>query len=82
MFLPQMDWITDESGKVIVSFIGKFEQFSTDFDKICSYINISASLPHLKKSNRTHYKDYYNEESKKIIEIYFEKDINYFEYRF
>lgn len=82
MFMPQMDWISDESGKVLVNFVGRFENFESDFNEICSNLNITASLPHLKKSSRTHYKDYYNPETIEIVRELFKKDIDYFNYRF
>ena len=57
MFMPQMDWISDKNGKVLVNFVGRFENFESDFDEVCSKLNFSASLPHLKKSNRMNYKE-------------------------
>ena len=82
MFMPQMDWISDENGKVLVNFIGRFENIESDFNEVCSKLNITASLPHLKKSNRVDYKEYYNIETAEIIGELFKKDIEYFNYRF
>jgi len=82
MFMPQLDWISDENGKILVNYVGKFENFESDFNEICSHINIFVSLPHLKKSNRTHYKDYYNSETAEIVGEFFKDDIQYFNYQF
>jgi hypothetical protein len=48
MFAPQMDWITDENGEIIIDFIGRF----------------------------------YDDETKKLIEKIFKKDIEKFGYKF
>ena len=32
---PQVSWITDESGKVIVDFLGHYETLQQDFDQVC-----------------------------------------------
>ena len=30
-FMPQLDWVSDPSGEIIVNFMGKFEQLAEDF---------------------------------------------------
>ena len=32
---PQVSWITDATGKVIVDFLGHYETLQQDFDKVC-----------------------------------------------
>ena len=45
--------------------------------------NINKDLPVINVSSRTHgYKDYYNDNTKKIVQTKFEKDINTFGYNF
>ena len=82
MFMPQKDWISDESGEILVNFVGRFESFESDFNKICAKLDVSSNLPHLKKSNRSHYKNYYNQESTEIVRNFFRKDIEHFGYKF
>ncbi|MBP0019215.1 MAG: sulfotransferase family 2 domain-containing protein [Cyanobacteria bacterium SBLK] len=82
MFMPQVNWISDREGKVAVNFIGRFESLNDDFQEICKNIGKKATLPHLKSSKHAHYKDYYDEETMKIIERCFQKDIELFEYKF
>ncbi|WAJ70692.1 sulfotransferase family 2 domain-containing protein [Catenovulum adriaticum] len=100
--LPQYDFLHDDSGNLIVDFVGKFEQLQTDFDYVCDQLGFHDSeLPHInsskkksrlqkilsfefKKSNdkRKHYTEYYDEESKKIVEDMYLKDIETFAYQF
>jgi len=83
MFMPQTEWITDEKGKIIVDFVGKFENLQEDFNTICNHIGKPGIvLPHLKKSRRASYKDYYSAESRKIVADWFATDIETFKYAF
>lgn len=82
MFKPQMDWITDEKGKVLVDFIGKFEHLEKDFNSVCGHLGINAKLPHLKKTTRERYNTYYDDRTIEIVANWFERDIDYFGYEF
>ncbi|MGB6167273.1 MAG: sulfotransferase family 2 domain-containing protein [Geitlerinemataceae cyanobacterium] len=82
MFMPQSDWITDVSGEVLVDFVGRFENFERDFQKVCDRLKYKAKLPHKKKSERGEYQSYYDRESRKIIEKWFCEDIDRFGYKF
>lgn len=50
---PQYEFLYDDNGKILVDFVGKFENLQNDFDKICNSINIAKTkLPHINKSNQ------------------------------
>lgn len=80
MFMPQLDWITDENGKVLVDEIIRLENIDSEFDALLKKLGRTATLPHVKKSNRGSYKDYYDEETIEIVRSCFEKDIERFGY--
>lgn len=82
MFLPQWNWVSDESGRCLVDFIGRFESLENDFAEICRRIGRRALLPHLKKSNRGRYQDYYDETTRGIVADWFCEDIDRFDYTF
>lgn len=82
MFIPQIEWLIDTKGEIDVDFVGRFEQLQSDFDEICRRIGRSASLPHAKRSNRDHYRAYYNEVTTRIVGEYFTADIEQFGYTF
>ena len=82
MFMPQLDWITDADGKVMVNQVARFETLQKDFDAICQRLNRTATLPQLRKSERGDYRQYYDAESRAIVAKQFAKDIAEFGYRY
>ena len=75
----------DEEGKVMVDFIGKLENFEEDFNEVVGRIGIEgASLPHRNKNKKSNieYKEYYNQNSRNMMEEHFKKDIELFNYTF
>jgi len=81
---PQMDYITDKSGKVIVDKIMRFESFKNDFNSVCKTLGIIyEQLPHLKKAERRPYQEYYTTaESILAVKNMFSKDIELLKYEF
>ena len=47
---PQYLFLIDENDNIGVDFLGKFENFQEDFNKVCKMLNIKTNLPHLHKS--------------------------------
>jgi len=82
MFRPQMDWVADDTGEVVVNFIGRFETLDADFQEVCRRIGRTASLPHLKASPHAPYRTYYDDESRDAVAKHFARDIAAFGYDF
>jgi len=82
MFMPQWNWLINKKGKILVDFIGRFENLEADFAQVCSRLNRQADLPHLKKSERGDYRQYYNEASIEIVGKWFKTDIENLGYKF
>lgn len=82
MFMPQTDWISDESGSRMVSFVGRFEHLSADFRVVCERIGRRLELPHVKKSNSRDYRRQFNAASVEIVAERFRCDIEEFGYSF
>jgi chondroitin 4-sulfotransferase 11 len=84
MFLPQLEWLTDEKGQVAVDFVGRFENLQSDFDRICDEIKIPRQpLRHENRSRESHsYRSYYDSDTKAIVDRVFKADIEYFGYEF
>ena len=78
----QKEIITDSEGKIIVDFVGKYENLVEDFQSVCKVLNLNAFLPHLNKSGHRNYQSYYNERTKKIVAENFKEDIELFDYKF
>ena len=79
---PQVDWITDTDGNIMVDFVGKFETLNQDFKHVCQQLNITLSLVNINASPGKHYKDAYDEGSKQFVENHYKKDIEMFKYVF
>jgi chondroitin 4-sulfotransferase 11 len=82
-FLPQFDWISDDSDCVLVDFVGRFENLAVDFTNVCERIGRKVpTLPHHNSTKRDDYRSYYDDESIEIIAHWYRKDIEYFCYEF
>lgn len=82
MFMPQRQWLIDTCGNVIVSFVGRYENLEVDYDHVRSIIGKGGSLPRLKQSSRSNYRDYYDRETRDIVGRAFDEDIKEFGYTF
>lgn len=79
----QKDFVYDQSGNIIVDYIGKFENLQEDFKEICLRLEIEpVDLPMTNKSKHAHYREYYSKESRDKIYTTFKEDIDYFHYDF
>ncbi|RLB44268.1 MAG: sulfotransferase [Deltaproteobacteria bacterium] len=80
----QSDYLVDLNGKVIVDFIGRYENLQQDFVEACNRIGISPKrLPHKRQAkDRKPYQEYYTDETAELIAQHFHKDIDMFGYKF
>jgi hypothetical protein len=78
----QKDFIYSENNDLLVDYVGRFEDLNAEFNKICSHIGISTSLPKHNVSNTKPYQHFYNDETKELVRRAFEPDIKLLEYEF
>lgn len=68
---------------VLINFVGKLEKYNIDFLTIKNRLKLTNNLPKLNQSqNRLDYKKLFDNETQKIVEKKFQKDIQNFEYNF
>ncbi len=64
-----------ENGRVIVDFIGRYENINEDFSYICEKINIPEPiLPHVNKFDHDNYMNYYTKEMIDEVNSFNEED--------
>ena len=79
---PQLDRLMI-GGRIVVDFVGRFENLQSDFNLVCSKLRIEPRrLHHVFKSTHAHYADYYSDETRKIVERLYAIDIAAFGYHF
>jgi hypothetical protein len=64
--------------------VGKVETIDKDWVEICRRIGIDPvpELPHTNTTTRTHYRDYYTPQTRKLVQERFKKTIELFGYTY
>jgi hypothetical protein len=81
----QSDYLIDLRGKVLVDFIGRYEQLEGDFAEACQQIGIAPpALPHRRQSadRARDYRSYYTSETAELVAQHFRRDIELLGYGF
>ncbi|MBF0100920.1 MAG: sulfotransferase family 2 domain-containing protein [Desulfobacterales bacterium] len=78
----QKDILTDENGKLLVDFVGRYETLEKDFTHVCHFLNINAMLPNLNATVHQDYRSYYNNYTRSLVESFCKLDIELFGYSF
>lgn len=78
----QVDYLTDETGRLAVSFVGRFENFAADANEALRRIGIESEVPRLNTSVRSDYRDYYSPRTRDLVARRFARDIETFGYEF
>lgn len=65
-----------------LDFIGKFENLTADMNHICNVLGIQNNLPHINKNDHKNYREYYDENTKKMVYDMFGNDMVRFKYDF
>lgn len=79
--MPQYKFLIDTNLKS-VDFIGRYENYNKDIEFLMKNLKIDSKLIHKNKTNHNDYRFYYNNETKKIVEYLYKKDLEKFSYIF
>lgn len=83
MLAPQTYWLCDDTGRLLVDRLLRFERLAADFAEFCSVIRFDGlELPHLKKTERRHYSVYFSECDAELVGQVYKSDIDAFGYTF
>ena len=90
-YISEEPWLWDKATrqytykpdtKIIVDFIGKFENLEHDVNYVKGKLGIKKDFPHDNKTHHKHYREYYDEDSKQMVFDKCQRDIEYFGYKF
>jgi hypothetical protein len=77
------DWCCNDQGVVLLDFIGRFEEIEKDFQHIGERLGVNfPELPRKNVSNRSSYREYYNDETRQAVADRFTWTIQNFKYEF
>ncbi len=81
-WMPQRDFLYDDSGRLMVDFVGRFESFDDDVRGILAHLGIGGiEIPHMNKSMRRDLSNYYDDEALEVVRSLYQADIETFGYR-
>ena len=82
MFFPQVEWLKNNEGKIDIDKIIRFENLNEGINEVFKTLEIEHKLQHLKRTYRTNYRDFYDDQTKQIVTDWFHEDIKEFGYTF
>jgi hypothetical protein len=79
----QVDYLSDEEGRRIVNFIGRYENLESDAQRLFEYLGIPGwKLPCVNASTHDHYSTYYTDELADVVRRRYARDVEAFGYEF
>lgn len=83
-YLGCSDYINDEKGNVMVDFVGKYEDRESSLEIVSERLQLSelGKLRIQMANTGEHYSQFYDNETKEIIEKLYKEDIELFSYKF
>jgi len=80
--IPQYEFVCNKNGKIIVDYVGRFENMNKSLDEINDILKSDFKLEHHNKTDKKDYKDIYTTEMIEKVHQIYQKDIDIFEYSF
>ena len=74
-FKPQYTYLPERP-----DFYGYFETLEEDFNKLCEKLDVRLDLPHKNFTQKTNYKDYYDDLSIETVKRIYKEDFEEFDY--
>lgn len=81
--IPQINWITNEDGEVIIDRIGRLENLTAEMASICAENNLpQMQLGHRNMTHHAHYSNYYTDEIREMAAQFLATDLQSLDYQF
>jgi hypothetical protein len=82
-YRPQSDFVTDETGRQIVTRLCRAERLQADFDELCDEFGLERrELGIRNASSHVEYTQYYDDELVRLVADQYRQDVERFGYRF
>lgn len=79
-FYPQTKYLCNKDGKLLVDYVGRFENLEADFKLISNKLNINKPLAHINKSTYSHHGLAYTKELANKVYLAYQADFELFNY--
>ncbi|MFT6408521.1 MAG: hypothetical protein ACJAQ6_001941 [Arenicella sp.] len=81
--IPQSDLLTDANGQLGVDFIGRYETLQASMDTVFEHLGLpSVELRVRNPSEHAHYREYYDDHLRALVENFYQADLQRFNYTF
>lgn len=80
--ISQSRMLTDQRGRLLVDFVGRFETLEADFSRICRVIGVEVELMKANRGEPHDYRDHYTDHLAGLVAEHFAADIDRFGYAF
>ncbi len=79
----QNQMLCDKNGKLLMDFVGRFENLNQDWEKLCKSANIPhQQLAHINKTKHRDFREYYDDASIELVADNWAEEIKLFDYSF
>lgn len=78
----QTEWLFDAGDTLLVDRVGRFENYSTDANRILEQLGLGGDIPHRNSTEHLDFRTYYDDATAHLVEAIFPDDIRHFGYRF
>jgi hypothetical protein len=83
IYRNQIDYLSDEEGRLLVDYVGRFERLQADFAEVAARLGTPpVALPHANRTERRPFESYYSPELRDHVGRRYQRDIETFGYRF
>jgi len=79
---PQVSFVCDQGGRVMVDRLVRFERFETEFAAVLQRLGVDAPVPHIHGTERKPLRDYYDDETRALVADLYRDDVATFGYAF
>ncbi|GAG91093.1 unnamed protein product [marine sediment metagenome] len=80
--MAQWRYLCDKHGRIIVDFVGRYEDLQEDWEKVCDFVGMYEDLEQHNMGKQLHYKEYYTDESREKVSELYREDIELFDYKY